>query len=45
MNASTPDELIAGFLHNSLPKVMGEPVFKDLNIICHYLNTNAMSVS
>jgi hypothetical protein len=43
MNASTPDELIAGFPHNSLPQVMGEPTFEDLKIIHRYLNTNAMS--
>jgi hypothetical protein len=45
MTASSPNELIAGFLHSSLPKVMGEPTFKDLKIIHHYLNTNVMSVS
>jgi hypothetical protein len=45
MNASTPDEPIAGFPHNILPKMTGEPTFKYLKIICHYLNTNAMSVS
>jgi hypothetical protein len=45
MTASTPDELIVGFPHNSLPKVTGEPTFEDLKIICHYLNTIAMSVS
>jgi hypothetical protein len=45
MNASTPDELIAGFPQNSPPNMMGEPTFEDLKIICHYLNTNAMSVS
>jgi hypothetical protein len=44
MTASTPDELIAGFPHNSLPKVTGEPTIEDLKIICRYLNTNAMSV-
>jgi hypothetical protein len=27
MTASTPDELIAGFPHSSLPKVTGEPTF------------------
>jgi hypothetical protein len=40
MTVSTPDELIAGFPHNSLPKVTGEPTFEDLKIIHHYLNTN-----
>jgi hypothetical protein len=45
MTASTPDELIAGFPHSSLPKVTGEPIFEDLKVIRHLLNTNAMSVS
>jgi hypothetical protein len=45
MTASTPDELIAGFPHSSLPKVTGEPTFEDLNVIRRLLNTNAMSVS
>jgi hypothetical protein len=45
MTSSTPHELIAGFPHSSLPKVTGEPMFKDLKIIRRYLNTNAMSVS
>jgi hypothetical protein len=45
MTASTPDELIAGFPHSSLPKVTGEPTFEDLKVIRHLLNTNAMSVS
>jgi hypothetical protein len=45
MTASTPDELIAGFPHLSLPKVTGEPTFKDLKVIRRLLNTNAMSVS
>jgi hypothetical protein len=45
MTASTPDELIAGFPHSSLPKVTGEPTFKDLNVIRRILNTNAMSVA
>jgi hypothetical protein len=45
MTASTHDELIAGFLHSSLPKVIGDPTFEDLKIICRYLNTNVMSVS
>jgi hypothetical protein len=44
MTASTPDELIAGFQHSSLPNVMGEPTFEDLKIIHRYLNTNTMSV-
>jgi hypothetical protein len=43
--ASTPDELIAGFPHSTLPKVTGEPTFEDLNIIRQLLNANAMSVS
>jgi hypothetical protein len=45
MIASTPDELIAYFPHNSLQKVTGEPTFEDLKIIRRYLNTNAMNVS
>jgi hypothetical protein len=45
MTASTPDELIAGFPHSSLPKVTGEPTFEDLNVIRRLLNTNAMSVT
>jgi hypothetical protein len=45
MTASTPDELIAGFPHSSLPKVAGEPTFEDLKVIRRLLNTNAMSVS
>jgi hypothetical protein len=45
MTASTPDELIAGFPHSSLPKVAGEPTFEDLKVIRCLLNTNAMSVS
>jgi hypothetical protein len=45
MKASTPDELIAGFPHSFLPKVTGEPTFKDLKFIRRLLNTNAMSVS
>jgi hypothetical protein len=45
MTASTPDELIAGFPHSSLPKVTEEPTFEDLNIIRRLLNTNAMSVA
>jgi hypothetical protein len=44
MTASTPDELIAGFPHSSLPKVTGEPTFEDLKVIQRLLNTNAMSV-
>jgi hypothetical protein len=45
MTASTPDELIAGFPHSSLPKVTGEPIFEDLKVIWRILNTNAMSVT
>jgi hypothetical protein len=45
MTSSTPDELIAGFPHSSLPKVTGEPTFEDIKTIHRYLNTNAMSVS
>jgi hypothetical protein len=45
MTASTLDELIAGFLHSSLPKVTGEPTFEDLKVIRRLLNTNAMNVS
>jgi hypothetical protein len=45
MTASTPDKLIAGFPHSSLPKVTGEPTFKDLNVIRRLLNTNDMSVT
>jgi hypothetical protein len=44
MTASTPDELIAGFPHSSLPKVTGEPTLEDLKVIRRLLNTNAMSV-
>jgi hypothetical protein len=42
---STPEELIAGFPHSSLPKVTGEPTFGNLKVIRRLLNTNAMSVS
>jgi hypothetical protein len=45
MMASTPDELIAGFPHSSLPKVTGEPTFEDLKVIRRLLNTNAISVT
>jgi hypothetical protein len=45
MTASTPDELLAGFPHSSLPKVAGEPTFEDLNVIWRLLNTNSMIVS
>jgi hypothetical protein len=45
MTASTPDELIAGFPHSSLPKVTGEPTFEDLKVIQRLLNNNAMSVA
>jgi hypothetical protein len=45
MTASTPDELIAGFPHSSLPKEKGEPTFEDLTVIWRLLNTNDMSVA
>jgi hypothetical protein len=45
MTPSTPDELIAGFPHSSLPKVTGEPTFEDLKVIPRLLNTTAMSVA
>jgi hypothetical protein len=45
MMASTPEELIAGFPHSSLPKVAGEPTFEDLKVIRRILNTNDMRVS
>jgi hypothetical protein len=45
MTATTPDELIPGLPHSSLPKVTGEPTFEDLNVIRRLLNTNAMSVA
>jgi hypothetical protein len=45
MTESTPDELIAGFPHSSLPKVAGEPIFEDLKVNWRLLNTSAMSVS
>jgi hypothetical protein len=45
MTASTPDKLIAGLPHSSLPKVTGEPTFEDLKFIRRLLNTNAMSVA
>jgi hypothetical protein len=45
MAASTPDELIVGLPHSSLPKVTGEPTFEDLKVIQRLLNTNAMSVA
>jgi hypothetical protein len=45
MTASTPDELIAGFPHSSLPKVTGEPTFENLKVIRRLLNTKSMSVS
>jgi hypothetical protein len=45
MTGSTPDELIAGFPHSSLPKVTGAPTFEDLKVIRRLLNTNAMSVA
>jgi hypothetical protein len=45
MTASTPNELIVGFPHSSLPKVTGEPLIEDLKVIRRLPNTNAMSVS
>jgi hypothetical protein len=45
MTASTPDELIVGFSHSSLPKVTGDPTFEDLKVIRRLLNTNDMSVA
>jgi hypothetical protein len=45
MAASTPDKLIAGFPHSSLPKVAEEPTFEDLKVIRRLLNTNDMSVA
>jgi hypothetical protein len=45
MTASTPDELIAGFPHSSLPKVTGDPTFEYLKVIRWLLNTKAMSVA
>jgi hypothetical protein len=45
MAASTPDELIAGLPHSSLPKEKGEPTFEDLKVIRRLLNTNAMSAA
>jgi hypothetical protein len=45
MTESTPDEIITGFTHSSLPKVTGEPTFEDLKVIWRLLNTNAMSVA
>jgi hypothetical protein len=45
MTASTPEKLIAGFPHSSLPKVTGEPTFDDLKVMWRLLNTNAMSVA
>jgi hypothetical protein len=45
MMASTPDKLIAGFPHSSLPKVTGDPTFKELKVIRRLLITNAMSVA
>jgi hypothetical protein len=43
--ASTPDQLIAGFPHSSLPNVSREPTFDDLKVIRRLLNTKAMSVA
>jgi hypothetical protein len=45
MTSSTPDEIIAGFPHSSIPKEIGEPTFEDLKVIRRLLNTNAMSVA
>jgi hypothetical protein len=45
MTPSTPDELIAGIPHSSLPKVSGEPTFEYLKVIRRLLNTDAMSVA
>jgi hypothetical protein len=45
MMASTPEELIVGFPHSSLPKVRWDPTFEDLKVIRRLLNTNAMSVA
>jgi hypothetical protein len=45
MTAYTPDELIVGFPHSSLPKVKGETTFEDLKVTRRLLNTNAMSVA
>jgi hypothetical protein len=42
---STPDKLIGGFPYSTLPKVTGEPTFKDIKIICRLLNSNPMRVS
>ena len=44
MTASTPVEIIAGFPHGALPKVTGEPMFKNIKIIHHLLNANTISV-
>jgi hypothetical protein len=43
--ASTPDALISGFSHSTLPKVTRKPPFKDLKIIPRLLNANAMRFS
>jgi hypothetical protein len=45
MTASTPDKLLAGFPHSSLPKVTGEPTLEDLKVIQRLLNTKAMSIA
>jgi hypothetical protein len=45
MTASTPDKLIAGIPHSSLPTVTGESIFEDLKVIRRLLNTNTMSVA
>jgi hypothetical protein len=43
--ASTPEKLITGFPHSSLPKVTGEPTFEDLKVIRRLLSTDDMIVS
>jgi hypothetical protein len=45
MTTSTPDELIAGLPHSSLPKVTGDPTLEDIKVIRRLLNNNAMSVA
>jgi hypothetical protein len=42
---STPDELIAGFLHSTLLKVTGEHRFEDLKITHQLLNASTIIVS
>jgi hypothetical protein len=43
--SSTLDKPIVGFPYSTLPKVTGEPTFKDINIIHLLINANAMSIS